>query len=240
MNFWLKRIIIALIIVGLALTVFLNIDYLMSFNDSLMSNETAAQVDKDNATTLVKNEDTTNNSSQTEAPVKQKTKGKVKSYSKNAAAEGLSRFYASINPEEGNGPKIVNGVVFLPDPKDNLEKFMEARRMVTRPLPKKWKGTKKSYVFREGQTLYQKISEYAKKDKLEVIWRLNRDLLVKDPFRINKGLFKMAYQIGQALNGHFPGGVFTYFCYKHRALVFIEYHNKYLDKQCILLKGSSY
>ena len=117
---------------------------------------------------------------------------------------------------------------------------MEARRMVTRPLPKKWKGTTKSYAFRKGQTLYQKLSEYAKKDKLEVIWRLNRDLLVKDPFRINKNLFKMAYQIGQAISGHFPGGVSTYFCYKHRAIVLIEYSNKYLNKQCILLKSSSY
>jgi toxin co-regulated pilus biosynthesis protein Q len=225
MRFWLRYIIFTVIIIGLAVAAYLNMDLLLSYIEDTPAEQVASSSDKKA------------DSASTEATKTKKKAKKKQPYTKNAAAEGLSRFYASINPDDkGKGPKIRNGVVFLPDPTDNLEKFMEARRMVTRPLPKKWKGTKQSYAYRKGETLYQKLSEYAKQDKLEVIWRLNRDLLVKDPFRINKDIFKMSYQVGQALSGRFAGGVFTYFCYKHRAIVLIEYANKYLDKQCILLK----
>ncbi len=242
MNFWIKRLIIVITLLGLITAALFNLDFLMSLDEKFFGDKTEVnQVENniaDGTNTTVDGNQATDKPTNGNTP--QKNKKDKEAYSKNAAAAGLSRFYASINPEEDDGPKIINGLVFLPKPKGSLEKYMEARRMVTRPLPKKWKGSKKSFAFREGQTLYQKLTEFAKKDKLEVIWRLNHDLLVKAPFRINKSLFQMAYKIGQAMSGHYPGGVSTYFCYKHRAIVLIEYTNKYLDEQCILLKGRSY
>ncbi len=227
MNFWLRNIIIGLILAIIAFALITNMDFLMSLGEETSTVEepvitTANNIDEGNkALTTSKNKVS-------------KTERKA---NKNAAAEGLSRFYASLNPDlENKGPKIRNGVVYLPDPKGDLTKFMEARRMVTRPLPKKWRGIKRSYAFREGETLYQKLTEYAKKDGLAVIWRINRDLVVKGPFRINKEITRMSLQIGQALNGQLEGGVTTYFCYKHRAIVFVEYPEKYLEKQCLRLK----
>jgi len=228
MNFWLRNLIFGVILAAIAFALITNFDFLMSLGGTTPPTEEA----------VVTVNDTTPTDSQKKTSNKANKHEKIES--KNAAAEGLSRFYASLNPDlENKGPRIRNGVVYLPDPTDDLDKFMEARRMVTRPLPKKWKGVKRSYSFRKGQTLYQKLTEYAKNEGLAVIWRINRDLVVKDPFRINKEITRMSFQIGQALNGQLEGGVTTYFCYKHRAIVFIEYPEKYLDKQCLRLKSNT-
>jgi hypothetical protein len=223
MNFWVRNTILGIILASIAFALLNNVDLLTSFTAEPVNSVPATSTDETQST----------------APNAQKKQALITNTpaSKNAAAEGLSRFYAALNPDlAGKGPKIRNGVVYLPDPKGDLRTILEARRMVTRPLPKKWKGIKKSQAFREGHTLYQKLTEYAQEEGLEIIWRLNRDLLVKSPFRINKEITKMSLQIGQAVNGLFEGGVSTYFCYKHRAIVFIEYRDDYLDKECLLLK----
>lgn len=230
MIFWVKRLILAVLISGLAFAAIDNIDFLMTLDQQLFSEKSSEQSPTDDKSI---DKDTAKQDTDKAVTVKKKTP-KIKS--KNAAAEGLSKFYASINSKgDGKGPRIKNGIVFLPEPIGDLDKIMIARLKVIRPLPKKWHGTKKSRAFRKGHTLYQKLTEYAKEDGLQVIWRLNRDLLVKDSFRIDKDILKIAHKIGHALNGYFPGGVSTYFCNKHRALVLMEYSDKYLDKQCILL-----
>jgi len=229
MNFWIKRLIIAVVIAGLVFATIYNIDFLTSLDQELLSDDTSVPKTAEDADKQGSDKSTPE---QIKVP---KTKKTPKVQSKNAAAEGLSKFYASINSKDTKGPKIRNGVVYLPDPAGDLDKIMSARRKVIRPLPKKWRGTKKARSFGKGHTLYQKLTEYAKEDGLQVIWRLNRDLLVKDAFRMDKDILKITKQIGQALTGYFPGGVSTYFCYKHRALVLMEYSDEYLDKHCILL-----
>jgi len=117
-----------------------------------------------------------------------------------------------------------------------LVKILQAREMVVRPYRKNWRGTKSSRPFRKGETLYQKLAEYSSGDGLEVIWWLNKDFIVKDPFRIDKNILKTAKQIGQAVAGHFQEGINSYFCYRQRTLVFINEPLKYLEEECILLK----
>jgi len=235
MVYWIKRLIIAIILAGLAFAAIDNIDFLMSLDKQTFTDD--VDVKKQSSDNNKSTEENTAKESSSETPPKTVKKNPPKKIeSKNAAAEGLSKFYASINSkDDGKGPKIKNGIVFLPDPTGDLDKIMIARRKVIRPLPKKWHGIKKSRAFRKGHTLYQKLTEYAKEDGLQVIWRLNRDLLVKDSFRIDKDILKIAHKIGLAINGYFPGGVSTYFCNKHRAIVLMEYTDKYLDKHCILL-----
>mgnify|MGYP001944466105 CR=1 FL=1 len=157
----------------------------------------------------------------------------------NAAAKGLSRFYANLHGEFGEEAKIRNNVVYLPDPTGNLEEILQAKALMTRPLKENWRGMKESRPFRKGETLFQKLSEYAEKDGLEVIWWLNRDLVIKDPFRIEKEMLKTAYLIGNAVDGHFPEGVTTYFCYKQRSIVLIEQNLEYLQDQCMELNTES-
>jgi hypothetical protein len=239
MGFWVRKIIFGTVLIVIAFTLMNNLEFVASIDyekwfadDAKTTTPINQSIEDDYSKTNVTAEKT----EQASPKDKDKYNARVLK-TDNAAAEGLSRFYAALNPElaDGSGIRIRNGVVLLPDPTGDLEKILEARRRVIRPLPASWKGSKKNRPFRNDQTLYQKLAEYAKEDGLEVIWWLNKDLVIKDPFRINKGILPTAYQIGQALNGHFPGGVSTYFCYRQRNIVLIEGRHKYLDKNCHLL-----
>lgn len=226
MNFWLRNIILGAILIGLASALLMNQEVLFSLSQD-------AADDISQVTTNTDNNDVTT------AIVEPKKKSVVRpTKSKNAAAEGLSRFYANLHGDDEKGPKIRNNIVYLPDPKGDLEKILEARRLITRPLRSNWTGKTDNHPFRLGETLFQKMSEYSQDNGLEVIWWLNRDFLVKDAFRVNKGILKTAYQVGKAIEGHFENGLSIYFCNKHRAIVLIEYSIPYLANECILLPKS--
>ena len=214
MGFWIRNAIVAIVLIGLAVAFFLNKDLLLSLDQE----ETQVSTPEVEA-----KEDTTKN---TPKPQEEKT---------NAAADGLSSFYAKIYGDNKKR-KVRNNVIFLPEPQGDLVKILQAREMIVRPYRKTWKGTKASRPFRKGETLYQKLVEYSANDGLEVIWWLNKDFIVKDPFRIDKGILKMASQIGNAVSGHFPESINSYFCYRQRTLVFVNEPPSYLDEECILLK----
>jgi len=228
MKFWLPKIIFGLFLVTLAFLLLKNQDFIFS---SSGSGGKVAEIDlpvQEKPATKLK-----------DATIKPKARA-VNKESVNAAAEGLSRFYASINPDlEKKGPRIKNHVVYLPEPKGDIDKLLEAKRLVTRPLRASWQGDKESRPFRVGQTVFQKLSEYAEDNGLEVIWWLNRDFLVKDPFRINKNIIDTAYQLGKGVEGHFENGVSTFFCYRHRTLVLIDLPTEYIKKECTLLKSKT-
>lgn len=223
MNFWLRNIVLGAILIGLASALLMNQDLLFS-----LSQDAADDISE-----------VTGNSSTPVSVADAEKKSVVRpTKSKNAAAEGLSRFYANLHGDDEKGPKIRNNIVYLPEPKGDLEKILEARRLITRPLRRNWTGRTNNHPFRLGETLFQKLSEYAQDNGLEVIWWLNRDYLVKDAFRINKGILTTAYQVGKAVEGHFENGLSIYFCNQQRAIVLIEYTIPYLENECILLPKS--
>ena len=224
MAFWIRSIIFAAILIGLAVYLLANPELWETLNNSVSSSSSNGQT-------------STSSTSETKklsapAPVSKK--------STNKAAEGLSNFYANLHGDMDaeNGPRVRNNIVYLPDPKGDLEELLEARRLVTRPLRKTWQGSKENRPFRTGFTLHQKLAEYANADGLEVIWWLNRDFIIKDPFRIDHDIIQTAYRVGKAVEGHFQNGLSTYFCYQHRAIVLIEEAVPYLDEECKLLDGT--
>lgn len=244
MNFWLKKSILGLVLILLILVLFSYKDTLMVLAD--FGSSDAEQSTTEPVSTPEKPEPeskTTPAASNTSAAGTPQAKSPIKkTESINAAAEGLSNFYASIHGdfEKGDQPRIRRNVVYLPSPKGDLEKLLEDRKMVTRALPKNWRSDKESRPFREGQTLFQKLSEYADQEGLDVIWWLNRDLIVKHAFRINEDITRTAFQVGMAINGHTDNGVKTYFCHQHRAIVLVEEQmNDYLNKECQLLTSKS-
>jgi len=223
MNFWLRNIILGVILIGLASALLVNQELLFS-----LSQEAADDIA---ATTADLNHEEQVNPLAIE-PEKEAVRPKK---SKNAAADGLSRFYANLHGDDEKGPKIRNNIAYLPEPKGDLKEILEARRLITRPLRRNWTGKTDSHPFRLGETLFQKLSEYADDNGLEVIWWLNRDFLVKDAFRVNKNIITTSYQVGKAIEGHFQNGLSIYFCYQQRTIVFIEYSIPYLENECILL-----
>lgn len=227
MGFWLRNFVLGVLLLGLAYAFVVNQDLLLSLDPSYKP--------KTNVTSSF-NQNTEVSPDSYIKKTGQSKNEKIKS--ENSAADGLSNFYANIRADvDKKGPKIRNNIVFLPDPKGSLINILEARRMVTRPLKKTWQGTKSNRPFRKGETLFQKLSQYANNDGVEVIWWLNRDLVIKDAFRINKNITNTAYQIGKALEGHFQDGLSSYFCYQQRAIVFIEGDMDYLKTECSLLSS---
>jgi hypothetical protein len=225
MNFWLRNVILGAFLVILAWAFLANQDFLLSLDhpENQLTTEEASSEGTSNTDSLKQ-----------EVKVKQKKK-------ENAAALGLSSFYAKLYGDMGDDkPKIRNNIIYLPDPKGNLEQLLQAREMIVRPYRKNWHGSTESRPFRKGETIYQKLAEYSKNDGIELIWWLNRDYIVKDPFRIEKNILKTAYQVGKAVEGHFESGLSIYFCYRHRAVVIIESMPRaFLDEECTLLKADA-
>jgi hypothetical protein len=232
MNFWLRNIILAIFLTALAVIFLANQDFLLSLDLSL------GKVDEN----IQQN---TQPAANTQA---QETKDKALKFqqgrtSTNAAAIGLSKFYANLHGGmNGNGPMIRNNIVYLPDPKGDLVKILQAREMVVRPYRDNWRGSIESRPFRIGETLNQKLAEYTEKDGIDLIWWLNRDYIVKDPFRIEKDILKTTYQVSKAVEGHFESGLSIFFCNRQRAIVVIESGpHPFLDKECIsITRNSSY
>ena len=216
MGFWIRNAILAIILIGLAVAFFLNKDLLLSLGQEETQTTTPEVAPKKETTA--------------DAPKKKQAPKKA-----NAAADGLSSFYAKIYGNKKDR-KVRNNIIYLPDPEGDLVEILQAREMVVRPYRKDWSGSKTSRRFRKGETLYQKLSEYSADDGLEVIWWINRDFIVKDPFRIDKNILKTASQVGNAVAGHFPEGINSYFCYRQRTLVFVNEPLAYLNDECIHLK----
>ncbi|WP_448569290.1 TcpQ domain-containing protein [Thalassotalea ganghwensis] len=224
MLFWIRNIGFALILIVLGY-------YLITNQDTLFS-EPAKE-------TLTTEEKLADKAQADEELHMQREEASVTEKSKNAAAEGLSRFYANLRgTDDETGPRVKNNIVYLPEPRGDLVEMLKAKQMVTRPLRSNWRSSTKNAPFRPGFTLNQKLSEYAEESGLEVIWWLDKDFLIKDPFRINKDIVQMAYQIGKGIEGHFPNGLRSYFCYKHRSIVLTEKTYDYLDEECTYLDGN--
>jgi len=228
MGFWVRNIIFAIILIALAYGFFANQDLLLSL-DGAFEQETATEV----ALPKEPTPKVTPAPATTKKPQYQQGRKPA-----NAAAEGLSNFYAKIYGDgiDKRGPKIRNNIIFLPEPSGNLIEILQAREMIVRPYRVNWQGKTVSRAFRKGQTLYQKLAEYAEQEGLEIIWWLNRDFIIKDAFRIDKDILKTAYQVGEAVSGHFPEGISSFFCYRQRTLVFINEAPDYLNEECTALK----
>jgi hypothetical protein len=222
------NIIIGIILIVLGTALWLNKAYLFSLNQDATEQTTETKVD-------IHHEDKAALGTES-LEEKISDEPEVAKENTNAAADGLSRYYANLHGEmDGKGPKIRNNIVYLPDPEGDLAQILEERRLITRPLRRSWTGSTDNHPFRLGETLYQKLSEYTKNNDLELIWWLNRDFLVKGPFRINQNIITTSYQIGKAIEGHFENGLTVYFCYQQRAIVLIENDIPYLAKECLRL-----
>ncbi|KGJ95533.1 TcpQ domain-containing protein [Colwellia psychrerythraea] len=232
MNFWLRNTILGVFLAVLAWLFFANQDFLLSLDGSLGNVEDST----------VKTTETVVDAVPKEVEVESKTtlyqQGRSSS---NPAAVGLSKFYANLHGDMGgNGPKIRNNIVYLPDPKGDLAKILQAREMIVRPYNKNWQGSIESRPFRKGETLNQKLVEYSEKDGIELIWWLNRDYVVKDPFRIEKDILQTTYQVAKAIEGHFESGLSIFFCHRQRAIVVIESAPQlFLDEECISLASEN-
>lgn len=231
MSFWIRNLIFGTILAGVAYALLANMDMISEFASGFTGSSSEAVVEE--APKEEFKTDTTPNA-------KPEPQSRSERSSTNKAAEGLSNFYASIRPGlDGKGPVVRKNVVYLNEPQGSLEDILEARKMITRPYRKSWRGDVSSRPFRTGETLYQKLAQFGEEQGLEVVWWLDKDFIVKDPFRINKNIVRTAYQVGKAVEGHFENGIDVYFCHQHRNITLISGGNSYLAQNCTLLNSQN-
>lgn len=228
MKFWILNLIIGIVLVGLAVVFFTNQELFITEAPLTIEEQQTQEVETSQQELDRKLQEKIEKGAEELLP---------KGEGKNKAADGLSNFYAQLNPDLGtSGPKIRNNVVYLPDPSGDLVKTLEARRMVTRPLRKTWQSARVARPFRLGETILQKLTEYAKEEGLSIIWWLNRDFLVKSPFRVKKTISRTAFQLAKSVEGHFQNGVNVFFCYQQRTIVVIDEPISYLVDECLLVE----
>ncbi|MEI6895149.1 MAG: TcpQ domain-containing protein [Colwellia sp.] len=233
MNFWLRSIILSFFLAVLAWGFIINQELLLSISASFQNKAEIESTTQEKTVTAPKPKAEIKNKSE---PYQQGRK------STNAAALGLSKFYANLYGDRaGNGPKIRNNIVYMSYPPGDLSKILHAREMIVRPYTKNWQSRIESRPFRRGETLNQKLIEYSEKEGIRFIWWLNRDYIIKDPFRVELDILKTSYQVAKSIEGHFQSGLAIFFCYRQRAIVVIEKGTQpFLHKECILLKGKPY
>ena len=154
---------------------------------------------------------------------------------KNAAAEGLSRFYSSIRNQVKNNESD-QYVLKLQKPDQTLDSVLKDRTRTVDPMPANWAGKIEPRRFEDGSTLKDILDEYAKSEGIQLYWYLSKDYVVKDYFRVDSDFTSALYQVGRAINDDFEHEVYTYFCYKQRAAVITELPSEFVRTNCIKLK----
>jgi hypothetical protein len=151
----------------------------------------------------------------------------------NAAADGLSSFYASIRGSLDNTVADSEFVQNIKVPTTKLTTVLQERAEIVKPSTAKWKGTVQSRRFESGQTLKSIMNQYAKSEGIAFYWYLNKDYKVKHNFRVENNFVSTLYQVGKAIDSDFEYDVKTFFCYKHRAAVITEKPSQFVRENCI-------
>ncbi|WP_404341021.1 TcpQ domain-containing protein [Pseudoalteromonas mariniglutinosa] len=157
--------------------------------------------------------------------------------SKNAAAQGLSRFYASLRNQVNKSNERDKFVLTLSSPDISLDAVLTQRARVVEPMPANWTGGVQPRRFENGSTLKDVLSKYADGENITLYWYLGKDYVVKDHFRVDSTFISTLYQVGRAINDDFENEVYTYFCFKQRAAVITELPSQYVRENCRRLRS---
>lgn len=155
----------------------------------------------------------------------------------NAAAQGLSRFYASLRTQINKSNERDKYVLKLPAPDINIDAALIERTKIVEPSTPNWAGELMPRRFENGSTLRRVLSDYAREEDIVLYWYLSKDYVVKDHFRVDSNFNSTLYQVGRAINDDFESEVYTFFCYKQRAAVITELPSEYVRENCRRLKN---
>ncbi|MCF2859001.1 toxin co-regulated pilus biosynthesis Q family protein [Pseudoalteromonas sp. SMS1] len=151
----------------------------------------------------------------------------------NAAAQGLSQFYANfrnrVNERDTEREKFV---VEIGKPTFPLDDALAQRELVVKPTNQRWTGESQPRRFEMGNTLKSVLTNYAKQEDIELFWYLSKDYVVKQNFRVDSDFVSALYQVGRAINDDFEFEVYTFFCHRQRAAVITENPSIFVRENC--------
>ncbi|MBQ4813507.1 hypothetical protein A7985_16490 [Pseudoalteromonas luteoviolacea] len=151
----------------------------------------------------------------------------------NAAAQGLSQFYANfrdrMNERDTERDKFV---MEIGKPTFPLDDALAQRELVVKPTHQRWTGESQPRRFEMGNTLKSVLTNYAKQEDIELFWYLSKDYVVKQNFRVDSDFVSALYQVGRAINDDFEYEVYTFFCHRQRAAVITENPSIFVRENC--------
>lgn len=158
----------------------------------------------------------------------------LRSDSVNIAATGFSNFYGKIRVAlADNGKDDSDYKISLPDTSDTLTRQLLQRAKSVTPADVNWRGKITDRRFREGDTVKTVLTNYARKEGIQLFWTLPRDYVVKQYFQTDTTLIATIDEISQAIAPDFMSPVLSFYCPAERAAVVTDKVNDYLQQNCI-------
>ncbi|WP_213610626.1 toxin co-regulated pilus biosynthesis Q family protein [Pseudoalteromonas sp.] len=155
----------------------------------------------------------------------------------NAAAEGFSRFYASIRNRINTDKNNNKFVIQLDKPDLSLDRALNQRSFVVKPMPLNWSGKTGPRRFQRDETLRTVLTQYADNEGVKLLWYLDKDYVVKDHFRIDGSFNSALYRVSRSINDDFENEVYAFFCPKQRAAVITELPSEFVRSNCLKISN---
>lgn len=220
MWFWLKHLTLAAVLVGAVVFLLFGDDIKFS-GDPIPVTDEAGRVTKPNRQT-------------DEEKAKEDEGGPSFTLTTSSAAKGLSGFYGKVREELlGNSKTLGDGFVLkLDPPKYSLDQQLRRREEMVQPGPEKFTGEVTNRRFRSGDTLKQILESATEAEGMELIWRLDRDYVIKHYFQVESNLVDAVGTVAKALDSDFDTEILAFYCSKQRALVLTHEITDFVRDNC--------
>lgn len=149
-------------------------------------------------------------------------------------ATGLSAFYRDFRMSSDQPMAGANSdfVIQLVEPDTTIDERLQAIAPDFKPADKRWSGERKHRTFKAGSTLKTAITDYARKEGMDVIWDLNQDFIIKHQFQLNTTVVGSLNNIVTAIDSNFNGKVKAWMCPEQRRLVITTETTQFLLSNC--------
>lgn len=150
--------------------------------------------------------------------------------------KGLSAVYQDLKDKYQDliNADRKNYVIELNETKGStLSEQLTKLEKITKPISGRWVGDYKSSRFTPGDTLKRRLEDISAEQGMNLVWWLDRDFVVKHPFRVEEHTLGTLKRIVTAIDSDFEMQVHGYFCPQQRALVITDQPINYMYKHCV-------
>ncbi len=176
-----------------------------------------------------------------EADIGESQSEQSKASSGTKTAEGFANFYSALKAkiDAGLDPAREKYVIELKRANTTLTDELMRIGPAVKPIAANWVGPFRNRRFVEGDTLRSRMIDIAEEEHMSLIWWLERDFVVKLPFRVEETAVGTLYKMSTAIDSDFERDVHSYFCPTQRALVITDTVEHYVVENCMPARSSN-
>lgn len=222
MWFWIKHLFLAILLLGAAAFLLFGDDIDINFGQGAdEAKESSGRVYKPTRKTE-------------EEKAKADEEKDAFSLTTSSAAKGLSGFYGKVKEELlGNSKTMGDGFVLRLEPSVyTVDEQLRRRGDMVQPGPEKFTGTVTNRRFRSGDTLKQILEQATAEEGMALIWRLERDYVIKHYFQVESDLVNTVGTVARALDSDYEKEILAFYCYKQRALLITHEVTEFVKDNC--------